>query len=104
MNGANMQSVLQQIRSLSAEAQGQPPDTAPTGGSFAELLGEFVAHVNSSQQRADQMRLDFQRGVPEADLPKVMVASEQASVAFQALTQTRNRLLEAYREIMNMSI
>jgi len=38
------------------------------------------------------------------DIPEVMIASQKASVAFQAMTQVRNKLITAYEEIMKMPI
>jgi flagellar hook-basal body complex protein FliE len=46
----------------------------------------------------------FELGTGEASVAEVMVAMQKASLSFEAVTQVRNRLVEAYRDIMNMPI
>jgi len=38
------------------------------------------------------------------DLPEVMIALQKSSVSFQAMTQVRNKMIEAYKEIINMPL
>ncbi len=106
-----IQQVLAQMRSLQAQAGGAtPPAAAPTAadptaaGNFAELLKQSVARVNELQQESDTLRTALELGDPNVSLPQVMIASEKASVAFQATLQVRNKLVEAYKEIMNMPV
>ena len=47
---------------------------------------------------------DFETGGSTANVAEVMVAMQKASLSFTAMTQVRNRLVEAYQEIMNMPI
>jgi flagellar hook-basal body complex protein FliE len=56
------------------------------------------------QQTASATSMAFQRGAPDVDIARVMISLEKASVAFEAVTQTRNRLLSAYKDIMNMPV
>ncbi|MDX1561428.1 MAG: flagellar hook-basal body complex protein FliE [Gammaproteobacteria bacterium] len=46
----------------------------------------------------------FERGDPNIALPDVMIALQKASLAFQAMTEVRNQLVNAYQEVMNMPI
>jgi len=46
----------------------------------------------------------FERGVPGVELPQVMLEMQKANVSFRALTEVRNKFVEAYREIMNMPL
>ncbi|WP_369010220.1 flagellar hook-basal body complex protein FliE [Enterobacter hormaechei] len=43
-------------------------------------------------------------GDPSADLAKVMVASQQSQIAFRATVEVRNRLVQAYQDVMNMPL
>jgi flagellar hook-basal body complex protein FliE len=108
MSQMEIDSVLAQIRSLSAQARlGSAPAAAPqkSGPSeFATLLSKGIDQVNQTEQRAAQLSTAFQRGDPGVELPQVMVEMEKASVSFRALTEVRNRLVSAYQEIMNMQI
>ncbi len=46
----------------------------------------------------------YEQGDPGVALSQVMVASQKAGVSFQALTQVRNKLVEAYQDVMKMPI
>jgi len=109
MSQMEIDSVLAQIRSLSAQARmgAAAPAAAPqkSGPSeFAALLGKGIDQVNQAEQRASQLSAAFQRGEPGVELPQVMVEMQKASVSFRALTEVRNRLVSAYQEIMNMQV
>lgn len=71
---------------------------------FGEMFQQAISSVNSTQQQASQLATAFETGDPKVSLAQVMVASQKASVSFQALTQVRNRLVDAYKDIMNMPL
>jgi flagellar hook-basal body complex protein FliE len=50
------------------------------------------------------MAAALERGDKSVALPEVMIAWQKASLSFQAMTEVRNRLVNAYQEIMNMPI
>jgi len=60
--------------------------------------------VNAVQQQANALREGYEIGSSGVSLTQVMIAAEKSSVAFEAMTQVRNRLVEAYKEIMNMPV
>ena len=74
-----------------------------TAGEFKTLLGDAIDSVNTLQRSASAQASAFARGESD-DLVAVMIASQKASVGFQALTQVRNRVVSAYQDIMNMPI
>ena len=71
---------------------------------FAKLLKQGIDSVNESQNSAANLATAFERGVPGVELPQVMLEMQKANVSFRALTEVRNRLVNAYQEIMNMPI
>ena len=71
---------------------------------FAKLLKQGIDSVNSTQGRATDLANKFERGVPGVELPQVMLEMQKANVSFRALTEVRNKFVEAYREIMNMPL
>lgn len=71
---------------------------------FGEMFQQAINSVNTTQQQASQLATAFETGDPKVSLAQVMVASQKASVSFQALTQVRNRLVDAYKDIMNMPV
>jgi flagellar hook-basal body complex protein FliE len=108
MSQMEINRVLSQIRSLQGQMQG--PDGIKTavpqagGSEFSNLLKQGVDQVNQTQQSAASLATAFERGAPGVELPQVMLEMQKASVSFRALTEVRNRLVNAYQEIMNMPI
>jgi flagellar hook-basal body complex protein FliE len=108
MSQMEIDSVLAQIRSLSAQTK--PAASAAAGpaksgpSEFASLLGKGIDQVNQTEQRAGQLSAAFQRGEPGVELSQVMIEMQKASVSFRALTEVRNRVVSAYQDIMNMQV
>jgi len=108
MSQMEIDRVLAQIRSISQAAKGAAPG-APTSvagadNGFAKLLKQGIESVNSSQMKAADLQGKFERGVPGVELPQVMLEMQKANVSFRALTEVRNKFVDAYREIMNMPL
>ncbi|MEJ1961921.1 MAG: flagellar hook-basal body complex protein FliE [Gammaproteobacteria bacterium] len=79
--------------------------TKPSGASeFANLIKQGLDSVNQTQQSADGLATAFEKGTPGVELPQVMLELQKASVSFRAVTEVRNRLVNAYQEIMNMPV
>lgn len=72
------------------------------GTEFKDTLNTLMSQVNSQVQEADQMTDQFALGKTDS-LHEVMVATEKASISLSFLLQVRNKLLEAYQEVMRMS-
>ncbi|HED52380.1 MAG TPA: flagellar hook-basal body complex protein FliE [Gammaproteobacteria bacterium] len=104
---SNVDQVLAEMRRLTAAAQSTPTEldsTQPAGGNFAALLKQSVDEVNSVQKTAGKLSASFSAGDPNIDVTEVMVAMQKAGVAFQAMTEVRNRLVSAYKDIMSMQV
>jgi flagellar hook-basal body complex protein FliE len=71
---------------------------------FAEMLKNAVNGVNELQGEAKQLAQAYERGEEGVDLPQVMIGLQKSSVSFEAMTQVRNKLVDAYEKIMNMPI
>ncbi len=78
----------------------------PTGDvpSFGEMFKSAVDTVNDNQRAAKELSTRYEMGDPKVDLPEVMIALQKSSVSFQAMTQVRNKMIEAYKEIINMPL
>ena len=79
----------------------QPPGEVP---SFGDMFKSAVDTVNDNQQAANGLATRYEMGDPTVDLPEVMIALQKSSVSFQAMTQVRNKMIEAYKEIINMPL
>jgi len=97
--------VLAQMRAVASEVRAQPPAAAEAGGAnFADVLRQAVTSVNQQQATATEMARQFETGTGDASVAEVMIAMQKASLSFQAMTEVRNRLVDAYQQIMNMPI
>ena len=110
MKPIDTQSLMLQMRSLSAQAASKPaePQTTKTGvesaENFADLLSESVKAVNHEQHQAGALKEAFERGEDGVELSEVMLQVQKAGLSFQAMTQVRNKLVKAYKDVMNMPI
>ena len=87
---------------LSPAAESLSPSLQGEGGpSFGETLQNALAHVNDLQNKSGELTLAYATG-QTSDVHSVMIAGEQASIALQMTAQIRNKVVEAYQEIMKM--
>ena len=70
---------------------------------FNSYLKDALGEVNHLQQKADQA-IQQLVGEGKGDLQETMIAMEKADVSFRLMMQIRNKVLEAYQEIMRMQV
>jgi flagellar hook-basal body complex protein FliE len=104
MSGVEMTRLLAEMQRLAATAESRTERVGSESGGFAELLQTSINAVNEAQTSAADMAAALERGDKSVALPEVMIALQKASLSFQAMTEVRNRLVNAYQEIMNMPI
>ncbi|BDF95019.1 MULTISPECIES: flagellar hook-basal body complex protein FliE [Pseudoalteromonas] len=103
--------LFQEMQSMALEAgrsnhinklpvQAQPTSSAQ----FGDLLSNALNTVNDIQADAKQKVTAVEMGDRNVSLADAMIASQKSSVAFEATVQVRNKLVEAYKEIMNMPV
>ena len=98
--------VLAEMRALQARASGisETPAAAAQPSEFANLLKNSVDHVAGMQNQATALADAYESGDKSVDLTKVMLEVQKASLAFRAMTEVRNKLVDAYQQVMNMSV
>jgi len=104
MSDMNINQVLAQMRSMSIDA-GSKPEGIQAGkeaNDFSALLKQSIDSVNQTQQTAGKMAQAFEIGDADVSLAEVMISAQKANVSFQAMVQVRNKLIDAYNEVMNM--
>jgi flagellar hook-basal body complex protein FliE len=79
------------------------PEEAAAGGSFKDVLGGFLKEVNDLQLNMDDTIKRFAAGEIK-DVHQVMIAAEEADIAFQLMMKIRTKLLRAYDEVMKMQV
>jgi flagellar hook-basal body complex protein FliE len=89
-------------RAAGLENGGDASTPAPAT-SFGATLTKAVQTVNAQQAKASELTAAYERGETH-DIVSVMVERQKASLGFEATLQVRNKLLSAYRDIMNMPV
>jgi flagellar hook-basal body complex protein FliE len=98
------QRILEKSQTLgSATAPAAPASPKDAAGGFVSAMGQALEAVNGLQKQGDAKAAAYERGETH-DIAEVMIARQKASIAFEATLQGRNRLLGAYRDIMNMPV
>jgi len=93
--------LLQQVKT--PEATQGTTATGGAGGSFTDTLKDALESVNATQQKSSAISEAYEKG-EVVDVAKVMLARQEAGVAFEATLQVRNKLLNAYQDIMRMGV
>ena len=86
-------------KNLSVPAPGQTEGAK----SFAETLKDAVQNVNQAQQQADRKMEELATG-KNHNIADVMITAEKADLSLKLMVQVRNKIIEAYQEIMKMQV
>jgi flagellar hook-basal body complex protein FliE len=77
--------------------------SAPAGG-FRAAMDTALREVSQSQFQAQHLQRELTLGNPTVSLEDTVMAMQKAQIGFQATLQVRNRLAQAYSDIMNMQV
>jgi flagellar hook-basal body complex protein FliE len=80
------------------------PSSTPTEATFSSAFKNALQSVSNAQNQVNQMQNEVQAGNPAVSLEETMVAMQKAQIGFQAALNVRNRMVQAYSDIMNMSV
>ena len=116
----DIQNVISQMRTMKLQSQNaadlvrlDQPDRLQVGEgvgkvgetrSFGELMSSAINSVNDLQKQSGHLSDALERGAENVTLTETMIASQKATIAFQAVSEARNKLVSAYEKIMNMPI
>jgi flagellar hook-basal body complex protein FliE len=78
-------------------------DPGKPQGAFGDVLKQAVTEINQLQNSADRAITGVQLG-QSGSIHEAMIAIEKADISFRAMMQVRNKILEAYQEIMRMQV
>ncbi len=106
MDTSAVDSLLAQMRAMKAAAGLREPDHAAQAGKvdFAALLKSSLDGVAQAQAKSEAMQKAFVLGDNSVSLSDTMIAMQKASINFQAAVQVRNKVVQAYNDIMNMQV
>jgi flagellar hook-basal body complex protein FliE len=103
ISSAGALNVRQVIPNETGAALPIPGGETQDGKTFGQFLTDALGGVNDLQQHAGQVVQKFATGAP-MDVHQVMIAVEQASTALALTTQVRNKLVDAYTEVMHTQV
>src|SRR5438045_1118489 len=93
---------IQEQRELAVDVASEGGETG-NAKTFGDFMKDLVQDANSSALQADVKLQDVAAG-RNKDLHGAVLAMEKADVQFRLLTQVRNKVIDAYREILRMQV
>ena len=103
-----MNSILEQINIQANEIKGASQagriNEQPKTTNFNDILFQSISNISDLQVSAKSQAQQYMIGAPGVGLDDVMVSLQKSSVALNLGVQVRNKLVNAYQEIMNMSV
>jgi flagellar hook-basal body complex protein FliE len=82
----------------------RPAGIEGAGGGFSGALKSALNSVSATQNEATRLQQEVQMENPKVSLEETMVAIQKAQIGFQATLHVRNRMVQAYTDIMNMQV
>ena len=100
---------IRDSKQLTIDQPLSPGGTVPAGNggevgkSFADTLKASIDNVNQLQKASDKGAQDLATGRTD-NVADVMIAAEKADIALRVMVQVRNKIVDAYQEIMKMQV
>ncbi len=92
------------IRPSSGIKPGGASTATGVGGGFSGELKNALSSVSAAQNESSRLQREVQMENPKVSLEETMVAIQKAQIGFQATLHVRNRMVQAYTDIMNMQV
>jgi flagellar hook-basal body complex protein FliE len=78
------------------------PSAPPAAGGFSDALGQLLTATDASAAGANQAISGMLQGT--GDVHDAMIAIQKAEMTFELTVQVRNKLIQAYQDVMRMTI
>nr|WP_326532184.1 flagellar hook-basal body complex protein FliE [Rhodoferax sp.] len=91
---------------LSVSSLGNSAPKAPSiqGGGFLDAMKQALSATSQLQSESGRLSREVTLGNPSVSLEETMLAGVKSNIAFQAMLQSRNRIVQAYTDVMNMQV
>jgi flagellar hook-basal body complex protein FliE len=93
-----------QLQGAGFKRPAAPGAVGGVGTGFADNFKTALKEVSKAQNEASRLQTQVQLGNPNVSLEETMLAMQKAQIGFQATLHVRNRMVQAYTDIMNMSV
>lgn len=80
------------------------PQVEKAQPSFSTAFKDALTSVSAAQHQVTALQNKVQMGTPDASLEETMVSMQKAQIGFQTALNVRNRMVQAYSDIMNMQV
>lgn len=101
---AAAQKIAAEFKSIGSASKTQTDDNNVAGGaSFKNVLNGYLQETNEMQNSADESLSKLVKGETD-NVHEVMLAMSKADVSFRMMVEVRNKLVEAYKEVMRMQV
>lgn len=104
MNPIQNNLLLQQLQQMASAARGNVAESQASDGSFGVLMQKTLGTVNDLTQTADALKSRYELGDDQVSISEVMIAAQKSNLAFEGTMRVRNKLVQAYQDIMNMPL
>lgn len=92
-----------QPQKITDSVQPKNMSAAEVSDQFGKFLNDAMADLNAQQITVDNLNNGFVKG-EISDVHQLMIASQKASLGLELTVQVRNKVIEAYQEIMRMQV
>lgn len=104
MSEINTVNLINQMRTMAAQAESSKVEAGANQAPFNLVFQEALSQVNDMTQTSDALKTRFEMGDPSVSLGEVMIASQKSNLGFEATLRVRNKVVQAYQEIMSMPV
>lgn len=105
---ADINEAISRIRDLANKSKSIGENEAiKSSNSFEQIMSaakNSLGSVNQAQMETESLKTSYLAGDSHVSMSEVILSSQKSKLAFEGLLTVRNKILEAYKEIMNMPI
>lgn len=94
----------QRLRNAQAEQQAKAAQGAAGVEGFSDSFKNALQAISRSQNEASRLQNEVQVGNPTVSIEETMLAMQKAQIGFQTALHVRNRMMQAYTDVMNMQV
>jgi len=106
VQSGNIDQIIDHGKSVQSPVAPEVPGVGETAGSaksFTDMLKDSVEKTNEIQLQADRAAKELAAG-RNKNIHETMLMMEKADMSFRLMMQVRNKIIDAYREIMRMQV
>ena len=95
---------LNSVQSIARATQTLTQNSPVQGKGFQDVLTDALQTTSGLQKESGRLSKEFTLDNSTVSLEETMIAGQKSGIAFQATLQVRNKIVQAYSEIMNMQV